>query len=31
MQKEEEKMKRYFADRNQDFDNVLTMAPIRFR
>ena len=31
LQKEEEKMRRYFADRNQDFDNVLTMSPIRFR
>lgn len=31
MQKEDLKMKRYFADRNQDVDNVLTMRPIRFR
>lgn len=31
MQKEEQKMRRYFSDRNQDFDNVLTMKPIRFR
>jgi len=30
-QREEIKMKRYFADRNQDFDNKLTMKTIRFR
>ena len=30
-QREEIKMKRYFADRNQDFDNIITMKPIRFR
>ena len=31
MERTEIKMKRYFADRNQDFDNKLTMKTIRFR
>jgi len=31
MQKEEKKMKEYFADRNMDTNNRMTMAPIAFR
>ncbi len=31
MQKEEEKMKEYFADRNQDDNQIMTMKAIRFR